>query len=165
MFDTPEGVMEFWIRCDLFLASDFSYGDRFGFGYQNQNHTADDYNYIATLWNGAYSSSGRVYTAGYTGYDVGCFIYGDTTWSTSKFKTNLFFDKGANNHILFHAVSHPTEGYLEVTINHGTYRAENRNVNDGNPFTNFFVYSKNDHALFSNFIVSNTQIPYEDGGN
>ena len=153
MFDTPEGIMEFWIRCDLFLTDEFGAGDRFGFGYHSKTG-----NYHAEVWNGSFTNSyeGGSYRPGYGAASF--------TYSSLNSETGLLFNQGANNRILFHAVSHPTEGYQEVTINYGTYRAD-RNINGGNPFDSFFVYSNSEHALFSNFVVSSTQIPYEDGGN
>ena len=149
MFNTPEGVMEFWIRCDLTCAG-LVYPDRFGFGYYSKTSGT-----FVGMMNGNYDNNG-VY---FIGYNMACFLAGENGVTSSQNRSNLYFSKNGEHHILFHAVSHPTEGYKEVTINYGTYRVSG-NVNDGNPFDSFFVYSNSEHALFSNFVVSSTQLEY-----
>lgn len=145
MFNTPEGIMEFWIRCDLTCAG-LAYGHRFGFGYCSKTSGT-----FVGMMNGNSASSGNA-NFNYVNFAL---VASETTGG----RTNLTFNTNGGNHILFHAVSHPTEGYREITINYGTYRVSG-NVNGGNPFDSFFVYSNSEHALFSNFVVSSTQLEY-----
>ena len=144
MFNTPEGIMEFWIRCDL-TCSGLAYGHRFGFGYWG--------NTFVGMFNGDGSSNLNM------GFKYACLAEEVQYNSDHSVRTNLKFNTNGDHHILFHAVSHPTDGYKEITINYGTYRVSG-NVNNGNPFDSFFVYSNSEHALFSNFVVSSTQLEY-----
>lgn len=145
MFNTPEGVMEAWIRCDLW------HGDTdnmCGFGIPGtcvqcggiRNRIYGGVNY------GSYPKC--------EGYDVAMTVNHD-----NLFRTGLLLSTNANNHFLMHIVSHPTDGYVEVTCNYGTYRYTGK-VNGGNPLDKFFVYSSSTNNLFSNFEVSNTPLEY-----
>lgn len=153
MFNTPEGVMEFWMRGDIFISNDAVNGNAFRFGYFSTEN-----NWFVSIGNG-YSSAGGLNDVKYNQliYLVNSqpYTYGNGT--------RLYLTKNAENHFLFHAVSHPTDGYIEITLNYGTYRKTGK-VNGGKPFENLFVYSSSENCLFSNFVVSSTQIPYEDEG-
>lgn len=149
MFDTPEGVMEFWMRGDIFISSSAVNGDAFRFGYFSTEN-----NWFVSIGNG-YSSASDLNDVKYNQliYLVNSrpYTYGNGT--------RLYLTKNAENHFLFHAVSHPTDGYIEITMNYGTYRKTGK-VNDGKPFENLFVYSSSENCLFSNFVVSSTQLEY-----
>ena len=149
MFNTPEGVMEFWMRGDIFISNSAVNGNVFRFGYFSAEN-----NWFVSIGNGYSSADGLNDVK----YNQLLYLVNSSPYTYGN-GTRLYLTKNAENHFLFHAVSHPTDGYIEITLNYGTFR-ETGNVNGGKPFENLFVYSNSQNCLFSNFVVSSTQLEY-----
>ena len=146
-FRTPAGVKEIWFKFDLYLSSSMTRGNRFSFG-----HYSSALGGYVGSWNGS-----------------GSFGYWDApnkflvdTQPTNAIDTRIQGTLGAINHVLLHMKSDATNGLLELTVNGTTY-TRTGNINNGADFDCLYLYSDNANVLFSNIIVSDTEIQSGEG--
>lgn len=139
-FNIPAGIKEIWIKLDLFCDTKAANGNRFSFGHYSSS--LDGY---VGVWN----DSGN-----YKRFLI------DAQPTTAR-NTNINTTLGSINSVLLHMVSASSGGIIELNVNGSTYTYTG-NVNNGDDFDCIYFYSSNSNTLFSNIIVSDSEIALSD---
>lgn len=144
MLNTPAGVKEVWFKFDLYLDNELS-DTRFNFGH---------YSSALRGWVGIWNSGGGSYN-----------LVTDAKPKTDM-STGISGKGGAINEILLHMKSDATNGFITITVNNTDltkYYSYVGNVNNGADFDCLYFYSSTPKALFSNIIVSESEIQDYEG--
>lgn len=139
-FNIPAGIKEIWIKLDLFCDTKAANGNRFSFGHYSSS--LDGY---VGVWNDSYN---------YKRFLI------DAQPTTAR-NTNINATLGSINSVLLHMVSASSGGIIELNVNGSTYTYTG-NVNNGDDFDCIYFYSSNSNTLFSNIIVSDSEIALND---
>ena len=137
MFHTPDGLKEIWIRFDFAVTSNGDNSPRVG-------HWSNSSNKIFGL-------SGSL--SGYT--NTRQFSFNGTTVLPQANFNQIY-------HCLLHIKSDSTDGLVELTLDKENFTWTG-NINGGEDLNNLVIRSTNSNLLFSNVVVSETQLTLEDG--
>ena len=143
MFHTPDGLKEIWLRFD-FTARD-SRGRGNSDCYPRVGHFSNSANTIFGMsssqnWNGSYNN-------GYIAFNGVTVLYP---------ALNQIY------HCLLHIKSDSTDGLVELTLDKENF-IWTGNINGGEDLNNLVIRSTGSDLLFSNVVVSETQLTLEDG--
>ena len=145
-FTVPAGVKEIWMRCDFYPTSSFTRGNRLSFG-----HYSATLNGYVGVWNGTSYGTG-IYSA------YGLLI---DAHPTTAITTRITFSRNSFHSALLHMVSDASDGIIELTVDNTTYTYTG-NVNNGDDFDCLYFYSDSARVIFSNIVVSDSQLTLAD---
>ncbi len=146
MFHTPSGLKEIWLRFDLFVENYSSY--------TNGNHRLEV---------GHYSPTQSTFCGLLSTFDAGNWVLFDHLKPTGA-TSAITIERNVLNKFLMHLKSDATDGLVEVFVNGSTTKyTYSGNVNGGEDLDNLRMFCPNAYVLFSNVIVSETELTLDDG--